>query len=152
MRIGLGLHVRVSLRSATRADPRPDDTRRRASGRPGRSTLNWRDANGRLRSDPDGLGQGLSRLERPLARTFQRVTGTGAAQFHVLLVRAASSQVPAARGRPPRSRARRQLAYYDEAQLTREFVRTYGFSKAFKSAWSRFIEDRPEAAPACWPA
>jgi AraC-like DNA-binding protein len=88
-----------------------------------------------LRSDPDGLARACHVSSGHLARTFQRVTGTGLHNFHVLLVLQKAKSL--LREGAPLAAAAVDSGFYDQAHLTREFVRTYGFTpKAFKSAWS----------------
>jgi AraC-like DNA-binding protein len=88
-----------------------------------------------LRSDPEGLASACHVSSGHLARTFQRVTGTGLHNYHVLLVLQKAKAL--LRGGAPLAAAAVDSGFYDQAHLTREFVRTYGFTpKAFKSAWS----------------
>ena len=88
-----------------------------------------------LRSDPDGLARACHVSSGHLARTFQRVTGTGLHNFHVLLVLQKAKAL--LRDGAPLAAAALDSGFYDQAHLTREFVRTYGFTpKAFKVAWS----------------
>lgn len=88
-----------------------------------------------LRSDPEGLAKALHVSGGHLARTFQRVTGTGVHNFHVLMVLQKAKAL--LREGAPLAAAAVDTGFYDQAHLTREFVRTYGFTpKAFKRAWS----------------
>jgi AraC-like DNA-binding protein len=88
-----------------------------------------------LRSDPEGLASACHVSSGHLARTFQRVTGTGLHNFHVLLVLQKAKAL--LRDGAPLAAAAFDSGFYDQAHLTREFVRTYGFTpKAFKLAWS----------------
>lgn len=88
-----------------------------------------------LRSDPEGLAKACHVSSGHLARTFQRVTGTGLHNFHVLLVLQKAKAL--LRDGAPLATAALDSGFYDQAHLTREFVRTYGFTpKAFKLAWS----------------
>lgn len=88
-----------------------------------------------LRSDPDGLARACHVSGGHLSRTFQRVTGTGLHNFHVLLVLQKAKAL--LREGAPLAAAAFDSGFYDQAHLTREFVRTYGFTpKAFKLAWS----------------
>jgi AraC-like DNA-binding protein len=88
-----------------------------------------------LRSDPEGLAEALHVSGGHLARTFQRVTGTGLHNFHVLMVLQKAKAL--LRDGAPLAAAAFDSGFYDQAHLTREFVRTYGFTpKAFKTAWS----------------
>jgi AraC-like DNA-binding protein len=88
-----------------------------------------------LRSDPEGLARACHVSSGHLARTFQRVTGTGLHNFHVLLVLQKAKGL--LRDGAPLAAAALDSGFYDQAHLTREFVRTYGFTpKAFKLAWS----------------
>jgi AraC-like DNA-binding protein len=88
-----------------------------------------------LRSDPEGLARACHVSGGHLARTFQRVTGTGLHNFHVLLVLQRAKAL--LRDGATLAAAAVDSGFYDQAHLTREFVRTYGFTpKAFKLAWS----------------
>lgn len=88
-----------------------------------------------LRSDPEGLARALHVSGGHLARTFQRVTGTGVHNFHVLMVLQKAKAL--LRDGAPLAAAAFDTGFYDQAHLTREFVRTYGFTpKDFKLAWS----------------
>ena len=88
-----------------------------------------------LRSDPEGLARACHVSSGHLARTFQRVTGTGLHNFHVLLVLQKAKTL--LRDGASLASAAFDSGFYDQAHLTREFVRTYGFTpKAFKLAWS----------------
>ena len=88
-----------------------------------------------LRSDAEGLAKACHVSSGHLARTFQRVTGTGLHNFHVLLVLQKAKAL--LRDGAPLAAAAFDSGFYDQAHLTREFVRTYGFTpKAFKLAWS----------------
>lgn len=88
-----------------------------------------------LRSDPERLAKALHVSGGHLARTFQRVTGTGLHNFHVLMVLQKAKAL--LRDGAPLAAAAFDTGFYDQAHLTREFVRTYGFTpKAFKLAWS----------------
>ena len=88
-----------------------------------------------LRSDPQGLADALHVSGGHLARTFRRVTGTGVHNFHVLMVLQKAKAL--LRDGAPLAAAAVDTGFYDQAHLTREFVRTYGFTpKAFRSAWS----------------
>ena len=88
-----------------------------------------------MRSDPEGLARALNVSGGHLARTFQRVTGTGLHNFHVLMVLQKAKAL--LRVGAPLAAAAFDAGFYDQAHLTREFVRTYGFTpRAFKHAWS----------------
>ncbi len=88
-----------------------------------------------LRSDPESLAKALHVSGGHLARTFQRVTGTGLHNFHVLMVLQKAKVL--LRDGAPLAAAAFDTGFYDQAHLTREFVRTYGFTpRAFKLAWS----------------
>jgi AraC-like DNA-binding protein len=88
-----------------------------------------------LRSDSEALARACRVSSGHLARTFQRVTGTGLHNFHVLLVLQKAKTL--VRGGEPLAAAAFDSGFYDQAHLTREFVRTYGFTpKAFQLAWS----------------
>jgi AraC-like DNA-binding protein len=88
-----------------------------------------------LRSDPEALARACGVSAGHLARTFQRATGTGLHNFHVLMV----IQKAKARLRDGAALADAAIdtGFYDQAHLTREFVRTYGFTpKTYQSAWA----------------
>lgn len=88
-----------------------------------------------LRSDTEALAAACRVSAGYLTRAFRRATGTSPHNFHVLLVlqRAKALLGDGA----PLAAAAFDSGFYDQAHLTREFVRTYGFTpKAFKTAWS----------------
>jgi len=88
-----------------------------------------------LRSDAEAVARVCGVSAGHLARSFQRVTGTGLHNFHVLMV----LQKAKARLREgaPLAEAALDSGFYDQAHLTREFVRTYGFTpRAYQAAWS----------------
>lgn len=88
-----------------------------------------------LHSDAEGIARACGVSAGHLARTFRRVTGTGLHNFHVLLVLQKAKIL--LRGGAPLADAALDSGFYDQAHLTREFVRTYGFTpKAFRSAWA----------------
>ena len=88
-----------------------------------------------LRSDTEALARACRVSAGYLTRTFRRVTGTSPHNFHVLLVLQKAKAL--LRDGAPLAAAAFDSGFYDQAHLTREFVRTYGFTpKAFKSAWS----------------
>ena len=112
-----------------------DDTPPRPAESPGRP----RDRSGRpsrrLRSDTEELASACRVSAGYLTRTFRRVTGTSPHNFHVLIVLQKAKAL--LRGGAPLAAAAFDSGFYDQAHLTREFVRTYGFTpKAYKSAWS----------------
>lgn len=88
-----------------------------------------------LRSDTMEVANACGVSAGHLSRTFQRVTGSGLHNFHVVMV----LQRAKARLRDGATLAEASLdaGFCDQAHLTREFVRTYGFTpKAYRSAWS----------------
>jgi AraC-like DNA-binding protein len=88
-----------------------------------------------LRSDTGEVASACGVSAGHLSRTFQRATGTGLHNFHVVMV----LQRAKARLRDGARLAEAALdsGFYDQAHLTREFVRTYGFTpKAYQSAWA----------------
>jgi AraC-like DNA-binding protein len=88
-----------------------------------------------LRSDAEDLASEVGVSAGYLARTFQRATGTGLHNFHVLMVLQKAKAL--LRAGAPLAEAAFDSGFCDQAHLTREFVRTYGFTpKAFRSAWS----------------
>jgi AraC-like DNA-binding protein len=87
-----------------------------------------------LRSDAKELANECGVSAGYLARTFQRATGTGLHNFHVLMVLQKAKAL--LRGGAPLVDAAFDSGFCDQAHLTREFVRTYGFTpRAFRSAW-----------------
>ena len=88
-----------------------------------------------LRSDAEELATECGVSAGYLARTFQRATGTGLHNFHVLMVLQKAKAL--LRGGAPLADTAFDSGFCDQAHLTREFVRTYGFTpKAFRAAWS----------------
>ncbi|HEY2874826.1 MAG TPA: AraC family transcriptional regulator [Reyranella sp.] len=88
-----------------------------------------------LRSDAEELASECGVSAGYLARTFQRATGTGLHNFHVLMVLQKAKAL--LRGGAPLVDAAFDSGFCDQAHLTREFVRTYGFTpKVFRSAWA----------------
>lgn len=88
-----------------------------------------------LRSDAEDLASECGVSAGHLARTFQRTTGTGLHNFHVLMVLQKAKAL--LRAGAPLADAAFDGGFCDQAHLTREFVRTYGFTpKAFRSAWA----------------
>ena len=87
-----------------------------------------------------GAGERLRVSAGYLTRAFRRATGTSPHNFHVLLVLQKAKAL--LRGGAPLAAAAFDSGFYDQAHLTREFVRTYGFTpKAFQAAW----RPRPES-------
>jgi AraC-like DNA-binding protein len=88
-----------------------------------------------LRSDTEELASACRVSAGYLTRAFRRVTGTSPHNFHVLLVLQKAKALM--RDGAPLAAAAFDSGFYDQAHLTREFVRTYGFTpKAFQAAWS----------------
>ena len=88
-----------------------------------------------LRTDTEALASACHVSAGYLTRTFRRVTGTSPHNFHVLLVLQKAKAL--LRDGAPLAAAAFDSGFYDQAHLTREFVRTYGFTpKAFRAAWS----------------
>jgi AraC-like DNA-binding protein len=87
-----------------------------------------------LRSGAEALAQECGVSAGHLARTFKRATGTGLHNFHVLMVLQKAKAL--LRAGAPLADAAFDSGFCDQAHLTREFVRTYGFTpRAFQSAW-----------------
>ena len=88
-----------------------------------------------LRSETEAVAGACGVSAGHLSRTFQRVTGTGLHNFHVVMVlQRAKARL---RDGVPLAAAAIDSGFYDQAHLTREFVRTYGFTpRAYRSAWS----------------
>jgi AraC-like DNA-binding protein len=88
-----------------------------------------------LRSDAQALAGECGVSAGYLARRFQRATGTGLHNFHVLMVLQKAKSL--LRAGAPLVDAAADSGFCDQAHLTREFVRTYGFTpKAFRVAWA----------------
>lgn len=88
-----------------------------------------------LRSDAEALAGECGVSAGYLARTFQRATGTGLHNFHVLMVLQKAKAL--LRAGAPLADTAFDAGFCDQAHLTREFVRTYGFTpKAFRAAWA----------------
>ena len=88
-----------------------------------------------LRSDAEDLASECGVSTGYLARTFQRATGTGLHNFHVLMVLQKAKAL--LRAGAPLADAAFDSGFCDQAHLTREFVRTYGFTpRAFRAAWA----------------
>ena len=88
-----------------------------------------------LRSDAEELAHECGVSAGYLARTFQRTTGTGLHNFHVLMVLQRAKAL--LRAGVPLADTAFDSGFCDQAHLTREFVRTYGFTpKAFRAAWA----------------
>jgi AraC-like DNA-binding protein len=87
-----------------------------------------------LCSDAEALADACGVSAGHLARTFRKATGTGLHNFHVLMVLQRAKAL--LRGGAPLAAAAVDSGFYDQAHLSREFVRTYGFTPgAFQSAW-----------------
>jgi len=89
---------------------------------------------GSLRTDVGLIAQACALSKGYLSRRFRHEVGTSLHDFHVLIalhnakseLKCGSSIVEAAL----------QAGFYDQAHLTREFVRTYGFTPGvFRAAW-----------------
>jgi AraC-like DNA-binding protein len=88
-----------------------------------------------LRSDTDEVASACGVSAGHLSRRFHRATGTGLHNFHVVMV------LQRAKARLRQGAALAEAAFdsgfYDQAHLTREFVRTYGFTPGtYQAAWS----------------
>lgn len=88
-----------------------------------------------LRSDTEEVAKACGVSAGHLSRSFHRVTGTGLHNFHVVMVlQRAKARL---RQGAPLAEAALDSGFYDQAHLTREFVRTYGFTpKTYRAAWS----------------
>ena len=89
---------------------------------------------GTLRTDVDSIARDCAVSPGHLARAFHRATGTSLHNFHVLLaVHKAKARL---RDGAPLTEAALDGGFYDQAHLTREFVRTFGMTPGtFRSAW-----------------
>ena len=88
-----------------------------------------------LRSDTEEVASACGVSAGHLSRRFQRATGSGLHNFHVVMVlQRAKARL---REGAPLAEAALDSGFYDQAHLTREFVRTYGFTpKIYQAAWS----------------
>ncbi len=97
--------------------------------------IEWLGRRDGLRSQTEELANACHVSAGHLTRTFRHVTGTTPHNFHVLLVLQKAKEL-LREGAPPATAAF-DSGFYDQAHLTRELVRTYGFTpKVFQSAWS----------------
>lgn len=88
-----------------------------------------------LHSDIDALARACSLSSGYLAREFRRETGTSLHNFHVLVALHRAKALLKSDG--PLVDAALGAGFYDQAHLTREFVRTFGMTPgSFRSAWS----------------
>jgi AraC-like DNA-binding protein len=88
-----------------------------------------------LRTDTGSVARVCGVSAGHLSRSFRRVTGTGLHNFHVVMVLQKAKAL--LRAGAPLAVAAFDSGFYDQAHLTREFVRTYGFTpKAFRTAWA----------------
>jgi AraC-like DNA-binding protein/mannose-6-phosphate isomerase-like protein (cupin superfamily) len=87
-----------------------------------------------LQTDVDSIARDCAVSAGHLARAFRRATGTSLHNFHVLLaVHKAKARL---REGAPLIEAALDGGFYDQAHLTREFVRTFGMTPGtFRSAW-----------------
>jgi len=87
-----------------------------------------------LQTDVDSIAKKCAVSAGHLARAFRRATGTSLHNFHVLLaVHKAKARL---RDGAPLIEAALDGGFYDQAHLTREFVRTFGMTPGtFRSAW-----------------
>ena len=126
---GLGLHLRI--RPAERQRPRPPRPGDRPT--PGRPRDRPARPSRLLGSDAEELASACGVSAGYLARTFQRATGTGLHNFHVLMVLQKAKAL--LRGGAPLVDAAFDSGFCDQAHLTREFVRTYGFTPEGLLRW-----------------
>jgi AraC-like DNA-binding protein/mannose-6-phosphate isomerase-like protein (cupin superfamily) len=87
-----------------------------------------------LQTDVDSIARDCAVSAGHLARAFRRVTGTSLHNFHVLLaLHKAKAQLKEGALLVD---AAVDSGFYDQAHLTREFVRTFGMTPGtFRSAW-----------------
>lgn len=87
-----------------------------------------------LHTDVERIARDCAVSAGHLARAFRRATGTSLHNFHVVLaLRKAKARLQ--QGAPP-AEAAFAGGFYDQAHLTREFVRTFGMTPGtFRSAW-----------------
>ncbi|CAN5700182.1 hypothetical protein BH10PSE6_BH10PSE6_06390 [soil metagenome] len=111
-----------------------DDTTRRPSNPLVARTIELLAQRDSLRSGTEELASACRVSAGHLTRAFRRVTGTSPHNFHVLLVLQKAKAL--LRDGAPLAATAFDSGFYDQAHLTREFVRTYGFTpKAYRSAW-----------------
>jgi AraC-like DNA-binding protein len=112
---------------ATRAQPSDD------LGNKARALLAGRPS---LDTDVEALAEACAVSAGYLSRVFRRETGTSLHHFHVLL--ALQKAKALLRQRAPIVEAALDAGFYDQAHLTREFVRTLGMTPGtFRSAWAQ---------------
>jgi len=88
-----------------------------------------------LRTDTERIARVCGVSAGHLSRSFRRVTGTGLHNFHVVMVLQKAKDL--LRVGAPLAATAFDSGFYDQAHLTREFVRTYGFTpNAFRTAWA----------------
>jgi len=87
-----------------------------------------------LRTDVEAIARDCAVSAGHLARAFRRATGTSLHNFHVLLaLRKAKARLQEG---ALLVEAALDNGFYDQAHLTREFVRTLGMTPGtFRSAW-----------------
>jgi AraC-like DNA-binding protein len=87
-----------------------------------------------LETDVEAIAGACAVSAGHLSRVFRRETGTSLHHFHVLL--ALQKAKARLRGLAPIVEAALEAGFYDQAHLTREFVRTLGMTPGtFRSAW-----------------
>lgn len=87
-----------------------------------------------LQSDLDEIAAACSISPRYLSRRFRKEVGTSVHNFHSLL--AIHRAKTLLRGQASLVEAALDAGFYDQAHLTREFVRTFGMTPGtFRSAW-----------------
>jgi AraC-like DNA-binding protein len=88
-----------------------------------------------LNTDVEAIATACAVSAGHLSRVFRRATGTTLHHFHVLL--ALQKAKGLLRERAPIAEAALAAGFYDQAHLTREFVRTLGMTPGtFRAAWS----------------
>ncbi|WP_286202880.1 helix-turn-helix domain-containing protein [Rhizobium lusitanum] len=87
-----------------------------------------------LHTDVDAIARNCSLSAGYLSRVFQRATGTGIHNYHVLVALQKSKDL--LREQRPIVCAANEAGFCDQAHLTREFVKTLGMTPSiFREAW-----------------
>jgi len=98
-----------------------------------------------LRTDIAGIAEACAVSKGYLSRRFRHESGTSLHDFHVLL--ALQDAKAMLKDGCTIVEAALDAGFYDQAHLTREFVRTFGFTPGvFRAAWR--AADRPDEATA----
>ncbi|HEV2678304.1 MAG TPA: helix-turn-helix domain-containing protein [Aliidongia sp.] len=112
--------------------PPPPAGTREALGARARKLLAGRES---LQTDVEAIAEACAVSAGYLSRAFRRETGTSLHNFHVLLALHKAKDL--LKDHAPVVEAALDAGFYDQAHLTREFVRTLGMTPGtFRSAWA----------------